>query len=71
MAPTLSLLYLLSPVFLRPKSCIFKEQSMSTPGTERALRGKRGACQRWHEAPTALGGCLQKGAQILAGGFSI
>lgn len=40
MAPTLSLLYLLSPIFLDPQSCIFKEYSMSTPGTEGALRSE-------------------------------
>lgn len=50
-APTLSLLYLLSPVFLGPQSCIVKKYSMSTPGTERALRSKSGACQCWHQAP--------------------
>lgn len=40
MALTLSLLYLLSPVFLGPQSCIFNEYSMSTPGTEGALRSE-------------------------------
>ena len=45
MAPTVSLLYLLSLIFLGPQSCIFKDYSMSTPGTEGALRSESGTCQ--------------------------